>query len=78
MSLSAFFETISEDPRITPTHISIYLAMLSEFQHDKRELNLINRARNLQLAKANARSTYNKVMNDLADFGYIKYYPAFG
>lgn len=78
MSMEAFFETISEDPRITPTHISIYLAMLSEFQNQPCEMCLVNRTRIMQLAKVNARSTYDKVMNDLANFGYIKYFPAFG
>lgn len=78
MSIEAFFETISEDPRITTAHVSIYLAMLSEFQNQQCEMCLVNRTRIMQLAKINARSTYDKVMNDLADFGYIKYYPAYG
>lgn len=78
MSIEAFFETISEDPRITTAHVCIYLAMLSEFQNDQGEMYLVNRTRIMQLAKVNARSTYDKVMNDLADFGYIKYFPAFG
>lgn len=78
MSMKAFFETISEDPRITTAHVSIYLAMLTEFQNEECDMYLVNRTRIMQLAKVNARSTYDKVMNDLANFGYIKYFPAFG
>jgi hypothetical protein len=79
MSIEAFFETICDDPRITTAHVSVYLAMLSEFQReDTCGMLLVNRVRIMQLAKINARSTYDKVMNDLNDFGYIKYYPAFG
>lgn len=78
MSIEAFFETICEDPRITTAHISIYLAMMSEFHHAPNDMCLVNRTRIMRLAKVNARSTYDKVMNDLADFGYIKYFPGFG
>lgn len=79
MNIEAFFETICDDPRITTAHVSVYLAMLSELARaDGCDLLLVNRVRIMQLAKINARSTYDKVVNDLHDFGYIKYFPAFG
>lgn len=79
MSIAAFFETIMDDPRITTAHVSIYLAMVSEFEN-AREIQMleVNRSRIMQLAKINARSTYDKVIHDLDQFGYIKYYPCFG
>ncbi|MES2331143.1 MAG: hypothetical protein V4539_16180 [Bacteroidota bacterium] len=79
MSLAAFFDTIADDPRITTAHVSVYLAMMSErdIRGDPQTL-AIERTRIMQLAKINARSTYDKVIHDLAQFGYIKYYPDFG
>lgn len=79
MSIAAFFETIGDDPRITTSHISIYLAMLSEHeQSGSAEIFPLNRARIMQLAKINARSTYDKIIHDLHAFGYIQYTPDFG
>lgn len=79
MSTAAFFETIIDDPRITTAHISVYLAMVSEFENmGETHLLTVQRNRIMQLAKINARSTYDKVIHDLDQFGYIKYYPCFG
>ncbi|MBN8719582.1 MAG: hypothetical protein J0H85_09065 [Sediminibacterium magnilacihabitans] len=77
--MTAFFETIEDDPRITTAHISVYLAMLSEFQAAGAcDLLLLNRTRIMQLAKISARSTYDRVIHDLDVFGYIQYHPDFG
>jgi hypothetical protein len=78
MDLIAFFETIAEDPRITTTHICLYLALV--YTHElasQPAIFRIDRMVLMQLAKINARSTYDRVMHDLNAFGYIIYLPSY-
>ncbi len=75
--LSAFFLTISGDVKIGVTHISLYMALLHYWNINKRENPiLINRNEIMKAAKINARYTYNKCINDLNNYGYIKYIPS--
>lgn len=75
--LSGFYEAIAEDPRIGATHISLYMALLQEWNlSGGATYLLIIRSEIMTKAKISARRTYNKGMNDLKDFGYITYTPA--
>lgn len=75
--LSGFYQAIADDARISSTHISIYMALLQQWNITggnnpvKIERNIIMKA-----AKINARRTYNKCINELQEFGYILYEPA--
>ena len=73
-----FCKAIEDDPRISSTHISLYLALLQRW-HYAGEVNpfIIKRNLIMKLAKISARCTYNKYINDLQDFGYIIYQPSF-
>lgn len=72
--LTGFFKAIKEDVRIGTTHISLYMALLQEW-NIKGGKNPIAIDRNLIMksVKIGARHTYNKCMNDLHDYGYIIY-----
>ncbi len=75
--LSRFYRAIANDPRISSTHISIYMALLQRWNlsggYNPVE---IERADVMKAAKINARQTYNKCINELQDYGYIRYEPA--
>jgi hypothetical protein len=76
--LSEFFAAIENDPRISTTHIGIYAALLQYWK--KHNYNNPVQAYShdiMQLAKISARATYNKVIKDLSEFGYIKYEPSY-
>lgn len=76
MIMADFFMVIADDARITVTHISLYLALLNEWQiGNLPETMEIDRVMIMEKAKISARSTYDKTMHDLADFGYIRYFP---
>jgi hypothetical protein len=75
--LSAFYDAIANDARISPAHISLYMALfqrwrLSGFQNPvaftSREI--------MPLAKIDSRATYHKCLHDLVDCGYIQYVPS--
>ena len=73
-----FCKAIEDDPRISSTHISLYLALLQQW-HQAGEFNpfIIKRNSIMRIAKISARCTYNKYINNLQDFGYIIYQPSF-
>ena len=76
--LTRFCEKIMQDPCVTPTHISLYLAIFLEYliQKNPDELN-IERDTLMNRAKISGRATYNKCMHELHDYGYIRYSPSF-
>ncbi len=73
-----FCKAIEDDPKISSTHISLYLALLQQWHHSG-EVNpfIIKRNLIMRVAKISARCTYNKYINNLQDFGYIIYQPSF-
>jgi hypothetical protein len=75
--LTGFYEAIEEDVRISPTHISLYMALLQQWNiNGGTNPVMIVRSIIMKAAKINARYTYNKCMNNLQEFGYITYLPA--
>ena len=76
-ALTGFYEAIEDDPRISTTHISLYMALLQQLNSNGgNNPFIIVRANIMKTAKINARYTYNKCMNNLREFGYINYLPA--
>jgi len=75
--MTVFYETIEDDVRISTTHISLYMALLQQWNLNGG-INpiIITRATIMKAAKINARYTYNKCMNNLHEFGYITYLPS--
>ena len=75
--MTVFYEAIEDDVRISTTHISLYMALLQQWNLNGG-INpvIITRATIMKAAKINARYTYNKCMNNLHEFGYITYLPS--
>ena len=75
--MTGFYEAIENDVRIGTTHISLYMALLQQWNLNGG-LNpvIITRATVMKAAKIYARYTYNKCMNNLQEFGYIAYIPS--
>lgn len=76
--LSKFFNTATKDNRIGATHISLYMALF-QFWHLNHFENPISFTRQevMPLAKINGRATYHKCINELHEYGYIKYVPSY-
>ena len=75
--LSEFYASAADDPRIGSTHISLYMALLQQWNVGGG-INpfFIERLPVMRLAKISARHTYNKCLTDLHTFGYLVYTPA--
>lgn len=74
--LSVFYKAIADDARIGSTHISIYMALLQQWNINGGSNPVkIEREVIMNAAKVNARQTYNKCINELQEYGYIIYEP---
>lgn len=75
--LTRFYEAIENDVKINTTHISVYMALLQHWNlAEGQNPLLVKRNDIMNAAKINSRSTYNKCMNSLQEFGYIVYHPS--
>lgn len=75
--LTDFYTAISNDVRIGATHISLYMALLQQWNLNKGENPvLIKRNKVMKAAKINSRHTYNRCINDLHNYDYIIYKPS--
>jgi hypothetical protein len=75
--LNDFFENIADDPCISPTHISLYMALFQEWS----QCGFINpmeiaRERIMKRSKISGTATYFRCINNLHELGYIDYRPA--
>ncbi len=72
--LTEFYKAIAEDQRIGSTHISLYMALLQQWNiNDGKNPVLIYRPAIMKAAKISSRHTYNKCINSLHEYGYIIY-----
>lgn len=76
-SFVGFYETVADDCRISPTHISLYMALLHFWNLNNCENTIYAKRHNvMKIAKISARRTYNKRIRELHEYGYIKYFPS--
>jgi hypothetical protein len=75
--LNQFMELVSVDDRLTPHHISVYLALFQQWNKNRfPEAIYICRNEIMQAAKVGSTRTYYKCLNALHEFGYIVYIPS--
>lgn len=75
--LSDFYEAVVQDARIGTTHISLYMALLQQWNlNGGKNPIFVERDNVMRAAKINSRHTYNRCMSNLHEFGYIVYEPA--
>jgi hypothetical protein len=75
--LTAFFDRVSEDWTLNPTHVSLYIALF-HYWNTSRFQNPISLTRGevMRISKISSKATYHKCIKDLNDKGYIKYEPS--
>ena len=74
--LAEFYEAIADDGRISATHISLYIALLQQWNlNDCKNPIIIHRESIMKAAKI-SRRTYSRRINELQQYGYIQYVPS--
>ena len=76
--LNAVYILMAEDNRLTPHHISLYLALFQmwNLNHFNSPVS-ISRAEMKTLSKIGSNNTYSRCLRQLDEFGYIHYQPSF-
>ena len=76
-TIANFLELIEDDPRISPSHVSLFLAIVNAYKNQelKKPITIFKNHITKQ-AKISA-STFHRCINDLNDFGYVKYMPSY-
>lgn len=75
--LTIFYTAIAQDARIGTTHISLYMALLQQWNlNGGKNPIFVERNNIMKAAKISSRQTYNQCMVNLHEFGYIVYKPA--
>jgi hypothetical protein len=76
--LTGFFEKVTTDKTLNPTHISLYIALF-QFWNCNRFKNpiSINRDEVMRISKISSKATYHKCLKNLHSLGYINYEPSY-
>jgi replication initiation and membrane attachment protein DnaB len=75
--LTYFFNKIRQDNHITPSHISLYMALLERWNQNRFNSPVLFYRKDIMImAKMNGTATYHKCIKDLQSLGYIEYYPS--
>jgi len=76
--ISELYSKMTEDPRVTVWHISLYVAMLILWQQAGFQKQVkISRKKLMSKAHFGSITTYHKCISQLCDFGYILYRPTY-
>jgi hypothetical protein len=76
--LTAFYKRMEEDNRMSPAHISVYMALWERWNRvDFTGPVIFTRRELMRAAKISGLATYHRCMKDLATYGYIEYRPSF-
>ena len=76
--LTGFFEKVSADYDLNPTHISLYMAIFQLWNQNRFQNPIsISRDELMRISKISSTATYHKCMKDLTERGYVIYKPSF-
>ena len=76
--LTGFFEKVSIDYDLNPTHISLYMAIFQLWNCNRfRNPISISRDEVMRISKISSKATYHKCLKNLHALGYIKYEPSY-
>jgi hypothetical protein len=75
--VTSFYARVQADGRVSPTHISLYFALLHEARNAPGFPFYLQKGRVMRLAKICSPVTVNKCLRELHEYGYIIYKPNF-
>jgi len=76
--LTGFFKAVANDARMSPAHISLYMALFHLYLKNGTQNGVFFSSYEVMpLAKIDSRATYHKCLRDLVECGYIEYVPSY-
>jgi hypothetical protein len=77
-ALTDFMNAVSEDPRMGPTHVSLFLAILYFYKKQKFQSPISIYSKELmKQAKISSGGTYHRCIQELSEYGFIRYIPSY-
>jgi len=74
--LNGFLTRVKDDCRVGPAHVSLYVVLLDICEGAEQPgLFAIYKDEVMAKAKIKSRGTYYRLMNELAEWGYVVYLP---
>ncbi|SFD83527.1 hypothetical protein SAMN05518672_103428 [Chitinophaga sp. CF118] len=75
--LNSFYLRLDKDERLKPLHISLYMALFQNWNyHHFSQVFIMSRTRLMQTSRIGSRTSFAKVIRELHEFGYIRYFPS--
>jgi hypothetical protein len=72
--IERFIDRSAGDPRLSSVHVSLYLALVHLHSGGTPDDPVsVDKATIMQVAKISSRQTYSKCLQELHDYGYIRY-----
>lgn len=76
--VAELYNKMTEDPRLTVWHISLYATLLVLWQQSGFSVQVkVSRRSLMTKAHFGSKTTYHKCLSQLCDFGYIVYSPTY-
>ena len=76
--LTGFFDKVSDDERLNPSHISMYMSIFQLWNSNRFKNPVsISRSMIMRVCKVSSNATYHKCIRELNEFGYLRYVPSY-
>ena len=76
--LTGFFQRVSRDYRLNPTHVSLYMALFLQWNLCRfRNPLSVSRAELMEISRISSRVTYHRCIKELHAWGYLHYDPSY-
>jgi hypothetical protein len=76
--IANFYSALTEDSRIGPSHISLYMGLFYWWMKNGFDSPLpVSSTQMMRVSKISSRATYVKCIKNLHEYGYIKYVPSY-
>lgn len=76
--LTEFFDKVSNDETLKPTHISLYIALFQSWNCNRFKNPVsISRDELMRISKIGSKATYHKCLKKLHAAGYVHYIPSY-
>ena len=78
VNLTAFFEAIEKDKRLGVSHIGLYATLIYLWEKQGFQEPILAFGKEvMQLSRIGSTATYQKLIRQLIQFGYIRYLPSY-
>ncbi|CDF80292.1 conserved hypothetical protein containing HTH do main [Formosa agariphila KMM 3901] len=75
--LNAIFKVFQNDPRLNPSHISLYMALFQYWNYKSfQDTIFISREDIMNMSKLGSKTTYHRCIKNLSDWKYLLYLPS--